>query len=308
MSTPTLRAQLADYLTVRRSLGFKLKQEQRLLGQFLAYLEQRGAARITVENAMAWVSLPPQASSHWLRIRLCAVRGFASWLHAIDPATEVPPAAALPPRQRRLVPYLYSNTDITALIDATGQLHPWFRMVTYQTLIALLAVTGMRIGEALGLDVGDFDARHGVLTVRGGKFGKNRVIPLHTSTTAALRGYLRQRNQQRSNTEALFISIRGTRLHYNNFSLTYVTLLASAGITPRSATCRPRPHDLRHSFAVATMLDWYRDGGDVQARLPLLSTYLGHVDPKHTYWYLQAAPELLALARQRLDTRHGGWS
>ena len=311
MTPPTqpLRQQLADYLTIRRSLGFKLERDEKLLAQFLTYLEARGATTVTIRHAMAWVTLPERAGPSWLRMRLSVVRGFASWLHAVDSAAEVPPSGMLPPRQHRAVPYLYSDQDLAALIAAAEGLKTRLRVATYQTLIALLAVTGMRVGEAIRLDVGDFDTRHGVLTVRGSKFGKSRQIPLHPTTTAALRGYLRQRAQHPPvSTQALLVSTAGTRLAYVNVSQTFVKLVTRAGLRPRSGSCGPRPHDLRHSFAVATLLDWYRDGGDVQARLPLLSTYLGHVDPKDTYWYLQAAPELLALAGQRLDAHQGGRS
>jgi integrase len=297
-----LRQALADYLTVRRSLGFKLARDEKLLAQFLTYLEDRGVTTITVEHAMAWVTLPEGAGRSWLRMRLSVVRGFARWLRFLDPDTQVPPSGLLPPRRHRAVPYLYSSDDLAALINAADGLRTPLRALTYQTLIGLLAVSGMRIGEAIRLDLGDFDARHGVLTVTGSKFGKSRQIPLHPATVAALRDYLRHRGRHpQVSTEAVFVSTAGTRLMYVNVSATFVKLVARAGLKARSAKCHPRIHDLRHSFTVSTLLDWYRDGGDVQARLPLLSTYLGHVDPKSTYWYLQAAPELLAMAGQRLD-------
>lgn len=204
------------------------------------------------------------------------------------------------------MPYLYSDEELAALVAATGTLRYPLRRATYRTLICLLAVTGLRVGEAIGLDDDDFDVEHGVLAVTG-KFGKRRQVPLHPSSVAALAAYQRRRRVEhpRPGTPALFVSTPGTRLIYVNVSATFVKLVARAGLAPRSASCRPRPHDLRHSFAVATLLDWYRDGGDVAARLPLLSTYLGHVEPANTYWYLHAAPELLAEAAQRLD-RHLG--
>jgi integrase len=235
-------------------------------------------------------------------MRLPVVRGFARWLRFLDPATQVPPSGLLPPKPHRAVPYLYSSDDLTALINAAEGLRTPLRALTYQTLIGLLAVSGLRIGEAIRLDLGDFDARRGVLTVTGSKFGKSRQIPLHPATTAALRNYLHHRGRHpQVSTKAVFVSTAGTRLLYVNVSVTFVKLAARAGLKARSAKCHPRIHDLRHSFTVNTLPDWYRDGGDVQARLPLLPAYLGHVDPKSTYWYLQAAPELLALAGQRLD-------
>jgi integrase len=221
----------------------------------------------------------------------------------MDPATEVPPAELLPGRSHRAVPYLYSDEDILALMTSAETLRAPLRVLTYQTLIALVAVTGMRIGEAIRLDTHDLDFDNGVLTVRLSKFGKSRELPLHTSTLNALRTYLRHRDQlhQRPIAPSLFISTAGTRLLYCNVNWTFLRLVHRAGLTPRSAACRPRLHDLRHSFAVRTILDAYRTDTSAAARLPLLSTYLGHLHPGNTYWYLSAAPELLALAGQRLE-------
>jgi integrase len=165
----------------------------------------------------------------------------------------------------------------------------------------------MRVGEAIGLDHADFNSSNGLVLVRNGKFGKSRELPLHPSTVAALSEYLRRRDRARSarSTSALFLSSAGTRLLYGNVQLTFRRLASRAGLVPRSPKCRPRLHDLRHSYAVRTVLDGYRDGGDTQARLALLSTYLGHVDPSKTNWYLSAAPELLELAGSRLEQHLG---
>jgi integrase/recombinase XerD len=161
----------------------------------------------------------------------------------------------------------------------------------------------MRVGEAIALDRDDLDPATGVLTVRHGKFGKSRELPLHPSTVSALADYARLRDRlcPTPRTPAWFVSTAGTRLIYNNVHYELHRLIHAAGLRPRSPRCRPRPHDLRHSFAVATLLDWYRDGTDVDAALPRLSTYLGHVEPASTYWYLTATPELLALVAARLD-------
>jgi integrase len=302
-----LREQFADCLRVRRALGYKLTRAEKLVPQFLDYLDERGTDVVTVEDALAWAQLPA-GDANWWAFRLSVVRGFAAYLHALDPAHEVPPADLLPRRPRRATPYLYSDAEIAALLAATGRLRGPLRQATYRTLIGLLAVTGMRVGEAIRLDRGDVDLDHGVVTVREGKFGKSRELPLHRSTVAALRGYLRQRDGHRPAPvcDAALISPAGTRLLYCNVHATFRQLRAHAGLVPRSATCRPRIHDLRHSWAVGTLLDWYRAGVDVQARLPLLSTYLGHVHPKDSYWYLSAAPELLTLAGQRLEQHLGG--
>jgi integrase len=207
----------------------------------------------------------------------------------------------------RATPYLYSETDIAELMKATGALRPPLRSATYATFIGLLAVTGMRVGEALRLDRDDLDEANGLLTVRNSKFGKSREVPLHPSTVEALQTYARLRDQLFSPAAgpSFFLSMAGTRLIYNCFHFTFLRLLRSAGLQRRSPSCRPRPHDLRHTFAVRTLLGWYRAGLDVEAQMPLLSTYLGHFHPRDTYWYLSATPELLTLASQRLEHAWG---
>jgi integrase len=303
-----LRQALADYLAVRRVLGYKLARPEKLLAQFLTHLEVRGEDHLTIETALAWATLPAGADRSWMSTRLSVVRRFAAHLQGIDPATEVPPPDLLPGRACRATPCLYSEEEVIALMTATAILRTPHRKATYRTLIALLAVTGMRVGEAIGLDRDDFDVINGVLTIRHGKFGKSRELPLHPSTVTALGDYLCRGDRPRraSNTPALFVSPAGTRLLYTNVQSTFHQLVCRAGLTPRSAACRPRLHDLRHGFAVRTLLDAYRDGGDPGARLALLSTYLGHVDPGKTYWYLSAAPELLQLAGDRLERHLGG--
>lgn len=305
-----LRQALADYLAVRRALGYKLARAEKLLAQFLTYLEDLGEERPSTETALAWATLPTGTDRSWGSYRLSIVRGFAAHLRAIDSTTEVPPASLLPWRACRATPYLYSAQDVAALIAAAATLRTPHRVATYRTLIGLLAVTGMRVGEAIGLDRGDFDSINGLLIVRKGKFGKSRELPLHPSAVDALRHYLTRRDRPRSaaRAPALLVSTAGTRLLYCNVQCTFRHLVRRAGLEPRSASCRPRLHDLRHSFAVHTVLDGYRGGGDPGARLPLLSTYLGHVDPGKTYWYLSAAPELLALAGSRLERHLGGGS
>lgn len=304
-----LRQALVDYLAVRRVLGYKLARAEKLLAQFLTYLEDRGADHLTTEMALAWATLPAGTHPSWISTRLSVVRRFAVHLRAIDPTTEVPPSDLLPWRTCRATPYLYSDGDIAALMAAATTLRTSHRIATYRSLIALLAVTGMRVGEAIGLDRDDFDAINGLLTVRNGKFGKSRELPLHPSSVSALTDYLRRTDRpprRRSTSSALFVSTAGTRLLYTNVQNTFHQLVGCAGLTPRSASCRPRLHDIRHGFAIRTLLDAYRDGGDPAARLTLLSTYLGHVDPGKTYWYLSAAPELLQLAGARLERHLGG--
>jgi integrase len=300
-----LRSALADYLTTRRALGHKLVKVERLLGQFVTHLEGRGAETITVDEALAWATAPGGTRA-WHYMRLSAVRGFAAYLQAIDPACEVPPNL-FSARLRRATPYIYSERQLADLLAATDILSTPHRAATYRTLIALLAVTGMRIGEAIALDNSDVDFEAELLLIRDTKFGKTRELALHPSTAAALRRYRRRRDRPRhpGGSEAVFVSVRGSRLHYRSVQWGFKRLLEEAGVTARSAECRPRLHDLRHTFAVATLLDGYREGGDVESRLAALSTYLGHIEPAHTYWYLSAAPELMELAAQRLE-RHLG--
>jgi integrase len=308
--TGPLREQLADYLALRRALGYRLARPEKLLGQFLDHLERAGESRITVHTALDWARLPATGGSNWWAYRLSTVRGFAAYLHALDPAHEVPAAELLPHRPLRASPYLYSDADIAALIAATASLRTPLRRATFATLIGLLAVTGMRVGEAIALDRGDVNLTARRLVVRHGKFDKTRELALHPTTVDALRRYqrLRDRIAPATATSAAFVSTAGTRLIYCNVHNAFHRLVRLAGLTPRSASCRPRIHDLRHSFAVRAMLDAYAAGQDGQTRLTLLSTWLGHVHPGSTYWYLSASPELLAVAGQRLEAHLAGQS
>lgn len=304
--TGPLRQELADYLALRRALGYRMARPEKLLNQFLDYLAHHGASRITVAAALDWARLPANGSSNWWAYRLSAVRGFATYLHALDPMHEVPAPDLLPQRPRRASPYLYSDAEIAALIAAANTLSTPLRRTTFATLIGLLAVTGIRVGEAIALDRGDVDLAARRLTVRFGKFGKTRELALHPSTIDALRRYqrLRDRLAPRTGTSAFFVSLAGNRLLYCNVHHAFHRLVRLAGLTPRSS-CRPRIHDLRHSFAVHTMLDAYVCGEDGQARLTLLATWLGHVHPASTYWYLSASPELMAVAGKRLEAHLG---
>lgn len=297
-----LHQALTDYLSLRRALGYKLRRSEKLLHQFIDFLELAGAPTITVEHALAWACQSKSAGANWWAHRLSVVRTFANYLNAIDASVEVPPRDLLPCRPHRASPYLYSEEEIAALIEAANTLSSPLRVATYQTLIGLLTVTGMRVGEAIGLDRRDFDAGEGVLLIRHAKFNKTRELPLHPTTVAGLQRYLDRHDRRRAaRTPALFISTAGTRLRYCNVQQTFHQLVRQAGLTPRTATCRPRIHDLRHAFAVKSLLDAYRDGSDAQQRLTLLSTYLGHANPAASYWYLSAAPELLAKAAERLE-------
>jgi integrase/recombinase XerD len=235
-----LRRSLAEYLALRRALGYGLAEAERLLGQFLDYIQEQGTKTITTEHALAWATLPRRGDA-WHSFRMQAVRGFARYLHSVDPVHEVPPAFLLPDPPHRATPYLYSDAEIAALMDAAGTLSAAHRAATYKTLIGLLAVTGMRLGEAIRLDRQHLDANSGVLVVAETKFGKSRELPLHESTTEALRRYLRRRDRPRAATPttALFVSQAGTSLQRQNVWTTFAMLRDHAGIKPRSAACRP---------------------------------------------------------------------
>ena len=299
-----LRSALSDYLSTRRSLGYKLRRTEKLLLQFIDYVEANCADRIATDLALSWARLPVGGDVSWWSSRLTVVRKFATFVNTLDPETEVPPSDLLPGRKsRRAVPFLYSDSDIAALVEAATMFTPRLRVLTCQTWVQLLAVTGMRVGEAIRLDRKDVDFDDGVLSIWMSKFGKSRELPLHASTVDALRVYLQERDRLFSNptSPSLFISSAGTRLLYCNVSWDFIRLVRQVGLRPRSPDCRPRIHDLRHTFAIRTIIDAYKTNANVGARLASLSTYLGHVHPGHTYWYLSAAPELLGLAGLRLE-------
>lgn len=307
MTGTPLRHALDDYLAVRRSLGFKLTRDGLLLNQFVTFLEEAGASTVTTRLAQSWVTSPTKKSPSWLAMRLSVVRGFARWLQASDPSTEVPPLGWLPP-VRRTTPYLYTDAEIAALMAAARRARWPLSAATYETLIGLLAVTGLRIGEAIRLDRADVSFDDGLLAVRDSKFGKSRLVPIHPTTGEALRDYVVRRKalSPLPGEPSLFVHPAGNRIRYESVQVMFRALAGRSGIEARSAHCRPTIHGLRHTFAVDTLVRWYRDGIDVQARLPRLSTFLGHVDPKSTYWYLSAVPELLALAVERVEAPSGG--
>ncbi len=293
-----------DYLRLRRALGHKLADAGRLLPRLVAYLESIGLETITIEAAMAWAQQPDAdpTSTVWVS-RMAVARGFARHLAGRDPRTEVPPVGMLASRRHRRVPYIYASAEIVSLMaQAHLTIRSPLRASTIGTLFGLLAATGMRVGEAIRLDNADLDWEEGLAIVRSSKFGKSREVPLQPSTVGALTTYARQRDQLQPSRKAtsFFVSLVGTRLLYADILITFRQLVDAAGIGAQSSVC-PHIHDLRHSFAVHTLVDWYRNGEDVQARLPSLATYLGHVEPRSTYWYLSAAPELLGLAAGRLE-------
>lgn len=300
-----LSGHVADYLRLRRALGFKLERAGRLLPQLVAYLEAAGAATVTSDLAIAWARLPGHTHpNHWAQ-RLAIARGFARYLRTLDPATEVPPAGVFPTRRHRPTPFLWSQRDICRLLESARALRPALRAATYEALFGLLATCGMRVGEAVGLDRDDVDPRAGVITIRHAKFDRTRLVPLDPTVTEALSRYATERDRlcPRPRCRAFFVSSAGTRLDRSGVSKTLRKITTSLGM--RTASVHPRAHDLRHSFAVDTLIRWQRSGVSVDEHIATLSTYLGHVSPADTYWYLSASPELMGLAAQRLHARFG---
>lgn len=301
-----LHDRLEEYLALRRSLGFRLERAGRLLAQLVDFCDEEGIEVVTVEAALSWATSPMQCSPSWGANRLCVARGFLRYLHALDPRTGVPPAGLLPEGSKRATPYLYTPEQVVALTTAARAIHSPLRAASMEAVIGLLACTGMRVGEALALDRADVDLHQGVVTVRKAKFDKTRAVPLHPSATAALVAYARRRDElpPAASSPAFFLSAAGTRILYCNFHLGFHELVRRAGIEPRSPSCRPRPHDLRHTFAVTALARFQAEGADVAVKLPVLSTYLGHVDPAATYWYLSGSIEVLAVAADRLEATY----
>jgi integrase/recombinase XerD len=295
-----LEAALADYLRLRRALGHKLAGEGQQLSRFVTYLDFTGAEAITMPAVLEFVTDADPATTMPAR-RLTAVRGFARYLAALDGVSVVPPTGLAASRTRHRTPYIFSEADVASVIaHARAAIPAPFRQETVATIIGLLAVTGMRAGEALRLGRGEIDWDGAVILIRGTKFCKGRDVPVSQSAISALAAYARQRDQRHPATTRLFVSLAGTPVAYSHFGETFRGAITAAGIGSGTGI-RPRIHDLRHSFAVRTLLGWHRAGLDAEALLPRLSTYLGHREPRFTYRYLTATPELLALAAARLE-------
>ncbi|HVA20319.1 MAG TPA: tyrosine-type recombinase/integrase [Solirubrobacteraceae bacterium] len=300
-----LREHVADYLRLRRALGFKLEREGQLLSQLLSYLEAVGSTALTSELAITWAREPANVlPNHWAK-RLGVVRKFAAYLHTIDPTAEVPPPGVFPARRHRPTPYLWSEGDICKLLDGARGLRPALRAATHETLFGLLAASGMRVGEAVSLQRDDVDLVAGVVTIRQAKFDRSRLVPLHPSASEALRRYAGERDRlcSRPRSTTFFVSSGGTALDRSGVGKTFRRITSAMGV--RTPMVHPRIHDLRHSFAVDTLIGWQQSGVGVDEHIGMLSTYLGHISPAGTYWYLSASPELMELAAERLDARFG---
>jgi site-specific recombinase XerD len=308
----TLREALVQYVTVRRALGSKLAEPEGTLGQFVSFLERERSLHITTALAVRWAMMPQGVQrATWAR-RLSMVRKFAAWLSAFDPQTEVPPHRLILGRRRRNKPHIFTDAEVERLMAEAARLRSstGLRSLTYTTLIGLLASTGLRPGEALALDKTDVDLENGILSIRQTKFGKSRFVPVHPSTRTALQKYAERRDALclQPPSPAFLLSERGKRLLGGPVRRTFATISCAIGLRQPMIGKRcgrgPRLQDFRHSFATQRLVEWYRAGLDVERELPKLCTYLGHVEIGLTYWYIEAVPELLALASKRLGTVH----
>jgi integrase len=300
---------LAEYLDLRRKLGFKAEREAWLLPKLVSFLRAQRCTFITTELALAWAKQPPEADPSWWASKLSVARGFAKHAHLVDVRHQVPPPDLLPRFGRRTTPSIYSPEEIARILRTTRELgspraaNRAFRCTTYETLFGLLAATGLRVGEAIRLDNSDVDWHNRLLIIRESKFGKSREVVLHDTVMRALRDYAeaRDRVHRRPRSQSFFVSLVGTRLIYVNVHTTFARLLRLAGIHRAKA----RVHDLRHTFIVQTIVRWHQERVDVDARMPVLSTYVGHRSPASTYWYLSATPELMALVARKVQRALG---
>jgi integrase len=307
MSEPILMVHLVEeYLDYRRRLGFQLHTAGQMLLEFARYADRVGhTGPLTTELAVRWARLPVGASPLYQAQRLEVVCCFARHRAIFDPATEIPPERLLGSAHRRTDPYIYSEAELSTLLAAARRLPPLtgLRPRTYATLIGLMTCTGLRISEVLKLSRGDVDWGHGTLTIRESKFHKSRLIPLHPSVVPVLREYarLRDRHHPIPQTEAFFVSDRGTALPYSTVRQTFRKLCKHLPLATRSGGRGPRIHDIRHTFACRRLLRWYADGVDLDRAVAALSTYLGHAKVSDTYWYLTGIPELLDRAASRFE-------
>jgi integrase/recombinase XerD len=302
------RHAVKEYLNTRRAMGFQLKRPGWLLFDFARFLNRKRAGTLTVVRALQWAQQNPSVQLATQAQRLSVVRGFARYYQAIDSRTEVPPTSLLPFRPKRAQPYLYTDAEVRRLLRAALGLSPEdaLRRWVYYILIGLLAVSGLRIEEALDLRLADVDLDAGVLMIRRAKFGQSRLVPLHPSSQKRLLAYRERRNHHLAGREVadfFLVNRRGERMDSSNVRYTFYGLSRRTGLRRPGNNRGPRLHDFRHRFAASTLIRWYRNGEDVEQRLPILSTYLGHIHVADTYWYLTACPELMGLAVKRLERR-----
>lgn len=308
----TLSAELDRYLVIRRSLGHDLRTAERILRRFVSFADAQGDDRVSTALFLRWHAAFGAAGRQTWAARLIMVRLFAQWLHGLDSRHEVPPQGLLPSRQRRQRPHIYGEDQIRRIVEVAAELpsENGIRSLTYPAFFGLIAVTGLRVSEAISLGVDDVDLDAGVITVLRGKFGKERLLPVEETTRIRLREYAEERDRLLAKRPpAFFVSDRGERLTDCAARYNFAHVCQSIGLRQPQRFNRhgrgPRIHDLRHSFAVRTLVGWYRAGKDPNREMIKLTTYLGHSKPAHTYWYIEAIPELLELASRRAETSLG---
>ncbi|MDA0232805.1 MAG: tyrosine-type recombinase/integrase [Chloroflexi bacterium] len=300
-----------DYLKLRRALGAKLLWADSVFRSFADCADREGVSHLTTALVLRWVTAQTGVLPSTQARRFQLVRGFTVWYSAMDSRTEIPPKDLVSGRFQRQAPYIYTQQEIEQIIEAARCLLPRaaLKRHTFATIYALLATTGMRACEVLALDRDDVALEQGVLHIRNTKFGKFRLVPVHESTSQALSAYARQRDRliRQPMDPAFFLSDRGVRVNGCSMRYNFARISQCIGLRPQTANRRhgrgPRLHDMRHRFAVQTLVTWYRNGVDVERQMPKLSTYLGHAHINDTYWYIEAVPELLALATGRLVNR-----
>lgn len=297
-----LRELMDSYLATRRALGFKLAAPGKTLDAFVSWMDGHGEPTIRRDLATAWVS---QFTRRTVSERLNHIRQFAEHAAWFDPSTEIPLVDGNPYGSHRARPLILTPEQINALLVAAGKLRPTIRAASWQTLLGLLVVTGLRISEGRNLDDTDITADEsgqGWARVVDTKFGKSRLVPLHQSTMTAIRRFQRLRDHTFPvpKTTALFVARRGTRIATSTADQTFQEVRTMAGLAGGATTPAVRLHDLRHSFATNTLIGHIRAGGDIDAMMPVLSAWLGHVSPDSTYWYLSNTPELAVALAERL--------
>jgi integrase/recombinase XerD len=305
-----LSRHLEEYLALRRRLGFELRDAGDELHKFLRFAQQAKASFITTKLALQWATQPTGCQPAQWATRLSMVRRFAKYLSALDSRTEIPSEGLLPHRYHRKSPYFYSDREVVHLIQAAQKLPSpkGLRGATYSTLFGLLAVTGMRLGEAIALDRQDVDLGQRLLKVRQAKFNKSRWVPIHGTTRERLDQYraLRDKAFPRPHSPSFLLSEQGTRLTDCTARYWFIRLSHQIGLRQPADHHGPRIHDLRHHFVIETLHRWYRTYQDVEAHVPELTTYIGHGHVRDTYWYISATPKLLQLATQRLEHQQKG--
>jgi integrase len=308
MSAPVpLQVRVNDYLAERRRLGFALRSQDTLLANFANFVaEQHHDGPLTADLMIAWARRAQagrRTRETWYR-RMEKLRPFIRYLQQFEPQTEVPEDAIFGPAPGRVAPHIYREEEIVALLDAARHLGPpgSLRPATYEALFGLMSATGLRVCEAIHLHDGDVDLKGGMLTVRESKFAKSRQVPLHPTTVEALKHFRRRRRRDVATTgdTPFFSGSRGQRLGQplgdRQVRRVFNQLRDRLNWVNRGAHAAPRLHDLRHTFAVRCLIQWHRDGADLDQKMLALSTYLGHAKITDTYWYLSAVPELMALA------------